>query len=137
MMNVKSVVLLMSLTIFVTLQMMSGVVSGRLFDNTKVNIVNKLSVPVVLRCKNKSTDDGPHILLPGEKYRLIFYKAPFFTYLWSCTFEVKGKVHKFDIYDSKRDNCVDYNCFWDITKNGPCQILHVYNDTSICFRWNK
>ncbi|KAE9612726.1 putative plant self-incompatibility S1 [Lupinus albus] len=134
-MNAKSVVLLMSLTIFVTLQMMSGVVSGKLFDKTKITVTNKLSVPLVMNCKDKFNSDGPHILLPGESHRFKFYKSIFLRYIWSCIFELEGVAHHFNIYDSKRDSCYDYNCFWQITEDGPCQILQNFNDNIVCLTW--
>ncbi|KAE9612734.1 putative plant self-incompatibility S1 [Lupinus albus] len=132
----KNMVLLMSLTIFVTLQMMVGVVSGGFFENTKITLTNKLPQPVSMHCKDAITDDGPQILVPGEGHRFKFFKAPFIKYIWSCTFQWNGKVHEYDIYDSRRDNCFEYDCYWLIAENGPCQIVHSLNDSPVCFSWN-
>ncbi|KAE9612732.1 putative plant self-incompatibility S1 [Lupinus albus] len=128
-MNAKSVVLLMLLTIFVTLQMMAGVVSGGLFNEIKVRVTNKLSTPLLMECK-----DGPHMVLPDDNQRLNFSITPFFTYIWTCKFEWKKVSHTYNIYDSRRDGC--RNCLWFIKEAGPCKILHKFNSTPVCFSWN-
>ncbi|KAE9612725.1 putative plant self-incompatibility S1 [Lupinus albus] len=135
-MNAKSVALLMSLTIFVTLQMMSSVVSGRLFDKTKITLTNTLSKPILIHCKDQFNSDGPHVLLPGETHRFKFYKSPIFKYIWFCTIQWRGTYHEFDIFDSRRDSCFEYNCYWDIKESGPCQTLHNFKDP-VCFTWDK
>ncbi|KAE9612724.1 putative plant self-incompatibility S1 [Lupinus albus] len=134
-MNSKSVVLLMSLTILVTLQMMCGVVSGFL-DRTQITINNKLPEPVLVHCKDKFNSDGPHIVLPGQDYSFKFLKTPLFTYVWSCSIQWQGVYHEFDIYDSRRDSCFNYKCSWHISDKGPCQILHNFKQP-VCFSWNK
>ncbi|KAE9612728.1 putative plant self-incompatibility S1 [Lupinus albus] len=126
----KSVLFLMSLTIFVTL------VSGNLFDKTKVTVTNTLGTPVLMECKDALTNDGAHMLLPGENHRFKFYQSPLLTYIWSCKFEWKGASHMYNIYDSRRDECYHYNCYWLIKEEGPCQIVNDYNNTPVCFSWN-
>ncbi|KAE9612747.1 putative plant self-incompatibility S1 [Lupinus albus] len=132
----KSVLLLMLLTIFVTLQMMSGVVSGGFFDETKVTITNKLSQALTIHCQDKNNDDGYHVLQPSAGHRFKFFANPFFKKtLWFCSFQWTGESHTFDIYVQKRDKCHDRRCYWLITKHGPCRIIEDYNHPK-CFPWN-
>ncbi|KAE9612730.1 putative plant self-incompatibility S1 [Lupinus albus] len=130
----KNVSPLMSLTIFVTLQMMVGVVSGRLLDKTKIHVMNNISEPLLVHGWFRN-DHEVHRLLPGESHRYKFFKTPFLKMIWACTFEWKGAFHRYNIYDSRRDSCYEYNCYWQITKDGPCQIVHNYTEP-LCFSWN-
>ncbi|CAL0317265.1 unnamed protein product [Lupinus luteus] len=132
----KSVLLLMSLTIFVTFQMMAGVVSGGIFDKTKITITNTLSQPILIHCKDQFNSDGPQYILPGANHRFKFFKSAGLTFIWTCTIQWPGAFHTFDIYDSRRDKCEHKNCYWQITEKGPCDILPKYKDP-ICLAWNN
>ncbi|KAE9612731.1 putative cupredoxin, plant self-incompatibility S1 [Lupinus albus] len=131
----KNVLLVMSLTMCVTLQIMVGVVSGRLLDNTKIHIMNNMSHPFTMHGLFRD-DNGFHTLQPGESYRYVFYKYPLWNMLWSLTFHWNGsEYYKYNIYDSRRDSCYQYNCYWQIIEDGPCQIVHNYTEP-LCFSWN-
>ncbi|KAF1879345.1 hypothetical protein Lal_00005811 [Lupinus albus] len=126
----------MSLTIFVTLQMMVGVVSGGIFTETKVSITNKLSEAVTIHCKDALYDDGVHILQPTAGHRFQFFANPFAKKtLWFCSFEWTGQFHRFDIYVQKRDKCADRSCIWLITESGPCRVIDDYYNPQ-CYPWN-
>ncbi|CAL0317261.1 unnamed protein product [Lupinus luteus] len=130
----KSVLLLMLLTIFVTLQMMAGMVYGKPFDNTKVMITNNMTFPLLVHCRDKFREDGLHNLLAGVSHHIKFYKVPLIRFIWSCRFEWRDGSGHYNIYDSNRDRCKDYNCFWLINKSGPCQNFHD-NKTPVCYSW--
>ncbi|KAE9612744.1 putative plant self-incompatibility S1 [Lupinus albus] len=133
----RSKVLLMSLTIFVTLQMMVGVVSGSfIFKDTHVIITNKLSKEVILHCQDKNTDFGYNTLQPNAEYRFKFVANPFSEKsLWYCSFMWSEGYHNFDIYVQKRDGkCGNRNCSWIITQQGPCRLTNDPNNP-ICYPW--
>ncbi|KAE9612742.1 putative plant self-incompatibility S1 [Lupinus albus] len=133
----KSVLQISLVTLFVTLQMMFGVVCGDLIPSkTRVTITNKMTVPMTIHCKDKHNDDGVYTLQPGESHRFQFYPNPFFRRsLWFCSFQWTGAFHHFDIYDQKRNECDYHKCFWEIREPGvPCRIN--YNDDVFCYPWN-
>ncbi|CAL0317260.1 unnamed protein product [Lupinus luteus] len=132
----RSVSLLMSLTIFVTLQMMAGVVYGGIFTQTRITIVNKLSQALTIHCRDKSFEDGFHLLQPTAAHTLQFYRNPFAKKtLWYCTFRWTGHTKRFDIYNQKKTKCEDHSCYWLITEHGPCQVIHDYYNPE-CVPWN-
>ncbi|OIW12408.1 hypothetical protein TanjilG_04157 [Lupinus angustifolius] len=133
----RNVSLLMSLTIFVTLQMMIGLVNGGIFTETKITITNKMSQVLTIHCRDKNNDDGYHVLQPSAGHRFKFLANPFTKKtLWFCSFQWTGQSHMFDIYVQKRDKCEDHSCSWLITEHGPCHVIHDYNNPE-CVPWNK
>ncbi|KAE9612746.1 putative plant self-incompatibility S1 [Lupinus albus] len=137
----RSKVLLMSLTIFVTLQMMVGVVSGSfIFKDTHVIITNKLSEVLTLHCQDMKNDLGYHTLQPNsDPYSFKFTANPIFKIsLYYCKFVWTGESHNFDIYVQKRDGkCGNSNreCSWIITQQGPCRLTNDPNNP-LCYPWN-
>ncbi|CAL0317251.1 unnamed protein product [Lupinus luteus] len=132
----RSMLLLMSLTILGTLQMMFGVVSGGLIHYTKVTMNNTLSQAVTVHCQDRHNDYGYHVLQPNAGYRITFIANPILKRtLWFCSFGWTEEFHKFDIYVQTRDKCENRRCRWLITEKGPCRRT---NDTNnpICYPWN-
>ncbi|OIW12407.1 hypothetical protein TanjilG_04156 [Lupinus angustifolius] len=117
---------------------MASVVYGGLLDNTKITITNKLSQSLTIHCQDKGNDDGYHTLNPNESHRFKFLANPFNKKtLWFCSFKWNGKFHRYDIYDERTNSCYNYNCFWLIKEDGPCQIIHSLNDSPLCFSWKE
>ncbi|CAL0317256.1 unnamed protein product [Lupinus luteus] len=132
----KRVLLLMPLIIFVTLQMMFGLVYGALIHHTKVTITNTMSQAVTIHCRDKNTDKGYHVLQPNVGYSLWFIPNPIFKRtLWYCSFDWTEEGHNFDIYVQERDKCQHRICSWLITENGPCRVTN-YPKNPECFPWN-
>ncbi|CAL0317262.1 unnamed protein product [Lupinus luteus] len=130
----KSVLLFMLLTMFVTSQMIGGVEASFHLE-TRVTMTNKLSEQLTLNCQDKNHNDGVHTLQPGESHRFKFLSDFFRSRsLWFCRFNWNGADHNFDIYIQKRDSCHDYECFWEINKEGPCLIDQVLKEKK-CYQW--
>ncbi|KAE9584593.1 hypothetical protein Lal_00021720 [Lupinus albus] len=138
---VNKIVLLITVTIFVTLQAMVGVVYGALFD-TRVTMINDILHPVTIHCKDKNHDDGFHILKPGDIHSINFKRAFIIPRaLWFCSFKWEGEFHYFDIYVQKRDSCT--HCYWRIQEKAMCRTNPINNENIQlpkalpCYAWNK
>ncbi|CAL0317257.1 unnamed protein product [Lupinus luteus] len=132
----KRVLLLMSLTIFVTLQMMFGLVSGAFFRHINVTIRNTMSQAVTIHCRDKDTNKGYHVLQPNAGYNFSLIPNPILKRsLWYCSFEWTEEDHIFDIYVQKRDKCEHDICSWVITEHGPCRVIDDPKNPK-CFPWN-
>ncbi|KAB2599913.1 hypothetical protein D8674_010184 [Pyrus ussuriensis x Pyrus communis] len=98
----------------------------------RINNTLENNQELTVHCKSGDDDLGPHNLLPKNTYEFSF-KRNFLQprTLFFCTFqwpEDQFKLHYFDIYDQKRDDCS--KCFWEIYKFGAC----LYGN---CKRWNN
>ncbi|KAF1865717.1 hypothetical protein Lal_00021717 [Lupinus albus] len=120
---VNKSVLFIIVTIFVTLQLMVGVVSGSFLD-TDVTFSNSLLVPITIHCQDKNHDDGDFLTV---KFTRDFLTRT----LRVCSFKWEKEIHYIDIYVQKRHSCNE--CRWMIRTNGLC--LNIFPDIQ-CYPWN-
>nr|POE95657.1 hypothetical protein CFP56_32725 [Quercus suber] len=66
-------------------------------------------------CANSLEDFRSFFIAYGDKYLFEIKDA---TYNINCFFQWKGALHKFQIYDVERDQCV--SCIWHVIADGPC-----------------
>ncbi|KAF1879473.1 hypothetical protein Lal_00005940 [Lupinus albus] len=95
-------------------------VSGAIIFKTTVMMINNMSKPLVLHCKDKNHDNGFVGLNPGQSYS--------FNVAW------RGVFHRFDIYNELRDQCK--NCIWEIFENRLCKIS-ADDRAGECFNWSS
>ncbi|KAE9612779.1 putative plant self-incompatibility S1 [Lupinus albus] len=100
--------------------LMVGEVSGGFINKTTVIMINNMSKPLNLHCKDKSHDNGDIGLNPGQSYSFKFIANPFLNVtLWHCSFSWRGAVRRFDIYNEKRDQCK--TCTWEMFEANLCK----------------
>ncbi|KAE9612780.1 putative plant self-incompatibility S1 [Lupinus albus] len=128
--------LLILVTIFVTIQtLMVDEVSGAIIFKTTVMMINNMSKPLVLHCKDKNHDNGFVGLNPGQSYSFKFITNPFLNRtLYYCSVAWRGVFHRFDIYNELRDQCK--NCIWEIFENRLCKIS-ADDRAGECFNWSS
>ncbi|CAL0317026.1 unnamed protein product [Lupinus luteus] len=100
----------------------------------EVTLVNDISEPLTIHCKDKNHDDGVHTLKPDESHCFVLLTTVVPKTLWYCNFNWTGTSHSFDIYVQKRDKCDEKHCFWNIKKDGPCNIGAPGTG---CYPWDK
>ncbi|KAI4313537.1 hypothetical protein L6164_026510 [Bauhinia variegata] len=108
-----------------------------IFDRT-VEIINSLegAIDLTVHCKSKDDDLGFHTLQPGQSYQFHFRPELFATTLYFCSFAWPGdpSLHKYDVYDQKRDFC--HFCSWQIHKTNLCRFKEGSGYTD-CYPYNK
>ncbi|KAF7815397.1 S-protein-like protein 5-like [Senna tora] len=99
-----------------------------------VQIINNLTQPqdLTLHCKDKHHDLGEHTLKSGKMYEFtfrpnFFYKAT----LYFCGFAWSSdpSLHRFDIYDERRDYCA--KCTWKISETDVLEIGSDYDSDKL------
>ncbi|CAL0317311.1 unnamed protein product [Lupinus luteus] len=119
----------------IDMTLMVSEVSGGFVNKTQVLMMNNQSQPLVVRCKDKSHDNGYVALNPGQSYDFKFIPNPFLNRtLWYCTFSWKGANHTFDIYNELRDRCT--LCIWELFEANLCKKSPAERSRE-CFAWDS
>ncbi|KAF1879521.1 hypothetical protein Lal_00005988 [Lupinus albus] len=103
-----------------------------LVETIRVTMINDVSQPITIHCKDKKNDLGYYTAIPGDVYTFRFDTITLIpVQLWFCSFNWTTTFHSFDIYDQKRDECENRKCTWNIKKEGPCR------QGGDCYPWSK
>jgi len=86
-----------------------------------------------LHCKSAENDLGVQDLHPNCSFSWTFQINFFRTTLFHCSFQWEYVLHKFDIYEARRDADTCDTCSWEVKKDGPCML---FSDKSICYHWD-
>merc|ERR1712226_46247 len=105
-----STLLLLAFFIIVTTFSMNAIA-----DEFEVHNNTTRSSKLKVTCANKVDDFPSFSVAYGDKY-LFEINNPSLNI--GCTFEWTGASHKFQIYNTGRDQCV--TCVWHVIPNGPC-----------------
>ncbi|KAL4285231.1 hypothetical protein GQ457_16G014060 [Hibiscus cannabinus] len=112
--------------------------AGFLQHKQDILVYNDLQVgtDLTLHCKSKDDDLGIHVLTyQGNPFEFKFRPHFFGRTLFYCSMEWNGLVHRFDIYDYKRDFDKCERCLWNIKATGPCMLNYSTSKYDICYPW--
>ncbi|KAF5471121.1 hypothetical protein F2P56_011584 [Juglans regia] len=135
---VDLLLMLLQLVFFVTT---FDMVAGR--NKVHVRISNELDVGIDLKlhCKSGDNDLGEHLLhYNNSYYEFSFRPAVLGGTLFHCRFQWNvddcTALHRFDIYDARRDSVRCSECYWKVHLNGPCMLNYDdHNHYDLCYNW--
>ncbi|KAL4283096.1 hypothetical protein GQ457_16G014040 [Hibiscus cannabinus] len=91
---------------------------------------------LTLHCKSKDDDLGIHVLTyQGNPFEFKFRPHFFGVTLFYCSMEWNGAMHRFDIYEYKRDFDKCIRSRWNIKATGPCMLNYSTSKYDICYPW--
>lgn len=101
-----------------------------------IKITNNLGngLDLTHHCKSREDDLGEHLLHQEKTYSFSFRPNIFGKTLFYCSVSWNGQVRRFNIFESKRDEC--HRCNWSIYQSNLCVAKDPYFEIT-CYDYKE
>ncbi|KAK7342359.1 hypothetical protein VNO80_25308 [Phaseolus coccineus] len=104
---------------------------------TTVIVTNKLQGgrDLLVHCESADDDLGVQHLHPNASFSWSFRINFFISTLFHCSFQWESVLHKFVIYNARKDADKCVLCSWIVKEDGPCLVSPGTKDD--CYSWDS